>query len=55
MIEQAASISEDDIECETCDSDKEIDAQDNDKHSANPAIQTQDEDTPPPLYLREQQ
>ncbi len=53
MIEQAASVSEDDIECETCDSGREIDAQDNEKHSAHPAIQTQDEDTPPPTFVRE--
>jgi hypothetical protein len=50
MIEEAASVSEDDIECETCDSDKEIDAQDKAKHIAHPAIQTQEEDTPPPTF-----
>ncbi len=46
--EQTENVSENDIACEICDSDKDTDAQDNETHSVHQALQTPDEETPPP-------
>jgi hypothetical protein len=53
--EQEANVSEDDMECESCNPDTEIDAQDNETHNVLQAIQTQEEDkTPPTLASRDE-